>query len=229
MVEVLDQKLGVILDELGADKRGDILESASHRVDDLWTAAIVNPDGLHHQAEQFASETRKDADEAGHLAELIEQTRPAVHAVSAERLSALVAAAATACADLGHPVMDPLDALANLPEVAPAEPCPVVRIPDSATGWLAVWEVTPDGSRRSAVAVFQPDRGLVRPDVAIAAWDRCCVAPDVIDHQTPNAGEWERIVQDGVDHAYQAAARISGEAGFTLPGARLRLVVRITT
>ena len=76
VVEVLDQKLGVILDELGADKRGDILESASHRVDDLWTAAILNPDGLHHQAEQFASETRKDADEAGHLAELIEQTRP---------------------------------------------------------------------------------------------------------------------------------------------------------
>jgi len=132
-----------------------------------------------------------------------------VHAVSAERLSALVAAAATACADLGHPVTDPLDALANLPEVAPSEPCPVVRIPDSADGWLAVWEVTPDGSRRSAVAVFQPDRGFVRPDVAIAAW--------------------EQIVQDGVDHAYQAAARISGEAGFTLPGARLRLVVRITT
>lgn len=229
VVEVLDQKLGVILDELGADKRGDILESASHRVDDLWTAAIVNPDGLHHQAEQFASETRKDADEAGRLAELIEQTRPAVHAGSAERLSGLVAAAANACADLGHPVMDPLDALADLPEVAPGEPCPVVRIPDSAAGWLAVWDVTPDGSRRSAVAVFQPDRGLVRPDVAITAWDRCCVAPDVVDHQAPNAREWEQIVQDGVDHAYQAAARISGEAGFTLPGARLRLVVRITT
>lgn len=229
VVEVLDQKLGVILDELGADKRGDILESASHRVDDLWTAAIVNPDGLHHQAEEFASETRKDADEAGRLAELIEQTRPAVHAVSAERLAALVAAAATASAGLGHPVMDPLDALAHLPEVAPAEPCPVVRIPDSATGWLAVWEVTPDGSRRSAVAVFQPDRGLVRPDVAVAAWDRCCFTPDVVDHQAPNADEWERIVQDGVDHAYQAAARISGEADFTLPGARLRLVVRIAT
>jgi SNF2 family DNA or RNA helicase len=229
VVEVLDQKLGVILDELGADKRGDVLESASHRVDDLWTAAIVNPDGLHHQAEEFASETRKDADEAGHLAELIEQTRPAVHVVSAERLAALVAAASTACTDLGRPVVDPLDALTHLPEVAPGEPCPVVRIPDSATGWLAVWEVTPDGSRRSAVAVFQPDSGLVRPDVAVAAWDRCCFTPDVVDHQAPNADEWERIVQDGVDHAYQAAARISGEAGFILPGARLRLVVRITT
>ena len=87
----------------------------------------------------------------------------------------------------------------------------MVRIPDSATGWLSVWEVTPDGSRRSAVAVFQPDRGLVRPDVAITAWDRCCSAPDLIDHQTPDAAEWDRIVEDGVDHAYQAAARIAGE------------------
>ena len=201
VVEVLGQKLGVILDELGADKRGDILESASHRVDDLWTAAIVHPDRLQQQAEQFASQTRKDADRADRLAELIEQTQPTVHAASVERLAALVSAATTACTDLGHPVIDPLDALANLPEVAPAEPCPVLRIPDSATGWLAVWEVTPDGSRRSAVAVFQPDRGLVRPDAAVTAWDRCCFAPDVVDHQTPNAEEWERIVQDGVDHA----------------------------
>jgi superfamily II DNA or RNA helicase len=228
VLEVLDQKLGVILDELGADKRGDILESASHRVDNLWTAAIVNPEGLGHQAEQFATETRKEADGAGHLAELIEEARPAVHAVSAERLAALVAAASSACAALGHPMTDPLDALAHLPEVAPGEPCPVVRIPDSATGWLSVWEVTPDGSRRSAVAVFQPDRGLMRPDLAVTAWDRCCSAPDVIDHKTPNADEWHRIIEEGVDHAYQAAARIAGSAGFTLPGARLRLVVRIT-
>jgi superfamily II DNA or RNA helicase len=227
VLEVLDQKLAVILDELGADKRGDILESASHRADDLWTAAIIDPDDLRRQADEFAAETRKEADEAGQLAELIDEPRAAERIVSPERLATVVAAASSARAALGRPVIDPLDALTDLPEIAPDEPCPVVRVPDSVAGWLSVWEVTPDGSRQSAVAIFQTDQGLVRPDIAITAWERCCAAPHVIDHQTPSADEWSRIIRDGVDHAYQTVARIAGEDGFNLPGARLCLLVRI--
>jgi hypothetical protein len=228
VLEVLNQKLEVILDELGADKRGDILESATRRVDDLWTAAIVDPERLSQEAEQFAAETRTEARDAGHLAELIDQTGPAVRAVNPERLAALVKAAARACADLGHPTIDPLDALDHLPEVAPGEPCPVIRLADTSSGWLSIWEVTPDGITRSAVAVFQPDSGLVRPDVAIVAWDRCSAGADIIDHNIPSAATWDGVVADGVDHAYQAVARIAGDEGLTLPDARLRVLVRVT-
>jgi hypothetical protein len=92
-----------------------------------------------------------------------------------------------------------------------------------------VWEVTPDGILRSAVSIFQPDAGLVRPDVAITAWDRCCLGASVADHQTPTTDEWTAIIEDGVDHAYQAVARISGDTGLSLPDARLRLLVRIAS
>ena len=227
VLDVLNQKLAVILDELGADKRGDVLESASQRADELWTTAIVDPSRLERQADDFATGTQTEAREAGHLADLVDETGPALPIVSPERLSALVASAASARTDLGRPVVDPLDALAELPEVAPGEPCPVVRLPEAPPGWLSVWEVTPDGALRSAVSVFQPDSGLVRPDVAIAAWDRCCVNPSIVDHQTPSSDQWASITESGIDHAYQAVVRISGGACISLPDARLRLLVRI--
>ena len=44
VVEVLEQKLGMILDELGSDKRGDILESLSTRSERLYVDAILEPD-----------------------------------------------------------------------------------------------------------------------------------------------------------------------------------------
>ena len=164
-----------------------------------------------------------------HLAELVEQTGRVVRAVSPERLTALVAAAASARAMLGRPVVDPLDAIVDLPEVAAGEPSPVVRVPGTPNGWLSVWEVTPDGTVRSAVAVFQPDAGLVRPDVAVTAWDRCAAGIIIADHQTPSPQDWSRIIDDGVEHAYQAVARIVGETGVTLPDARLRLLVRVSS
>lgn len=227
VLEVLNRKLEVILDELGADKRGDILESATRRADELWTAAIVDPDHLGHRADVFAADTRAEAEDAGHLADLIDETGPALRAVNPERLAALVHSAATSRRQMGRAVADPLDALKDLPEIAAGEPCPVVRVAEAAAGWLSVWEVTPDGLTRSAVAVFQPDSGLVRPDVAVVAWERCCAGADVVDHAVPSPEAWERIIADGVDHAYQAVARIAGDRGLVLPDARLRLLVRV--
>src|SRR5207248_155893 len=127
----------------------------SRRVDDLWTAAIVNPTNLSRRADEFAAETRKEADEAPQLAELVSATPSAYPPVSADRLAAIVDAAASARNALGHPVKDQLDVLTEMPEIAPGEPCPVLRIADSATGWLSIWQVTPDGAQQSAVAIFQ--------------------------------------------------------------------------
>lgn len=228
VLEVLNQKLAVILEELGADKRGDILESATRRADDLWTAALVAPDQFATKADEFAADTRAEATEAGTLAALVDETKHVTRVVEPERLAGFVTLAASARAELGRPVREPLESLAHLPEVAPGEPCPVVRIQGAAAGWLSVWEVTPDGLNRSAVAVFQPDKGVIRPDVALTAWERCCAGTAVVDHQLPTPETWARIIDDGVEHAYQAVARIAGPQGITLPGALLRVLVRVT-
>lgn len=155
------------------------------------------------------------------------ETEPIAGTSRPERIAGLVEVAAEAKKALGRPVDDPLDALAALPEMAPGEPCPVIRVPEAQAGWLSIWEVTPDGAARGATAVFQPDEGLVRPDLSVTLWDRCYSGVPLADHRTPDTGTWEGITAAGVDHAYQAVARLAGESEMTLPGAQLRLLVRV--
>ena len=228
VLDVLETKLEVILAELGADKRCDVLESAARRADGLWTAAILDPDNFDHQADEFEHSTRSEAGEAAQFADLVNYASPAARPSSPERIAGLVDAAAKAREALGRPVDDPLDVLTALPEMAPGEPCPVIRVPGAESGWLSIWEVTPDGTARSATAIFQPDSGLVRPDLAITLWDRCCEGVTLTDHQTPDTFTWDRIIDLGVDHAYQAVARLAGESEMNLPGAHLRLLVRVS-
>ena len=56
--EVIEEKLAVILDELGIDKTGDILDSAqaARIFDDLYVEAIARPGGLEAKAESVAEE-----------------------------------------------------------------------------------------------------------------------------------------------------------------------------
>ena len=229
VLDVLNAKLEVILAELGTDKRCDVLESAARRADGLWTAAILDPDRFDLQADEFEHDTRSEASESAQFADLVDDTDPVIRASGPERIAGLIEVAANAREALGRPVDDALDALTALPEMAPGEPCPVIRIPETDAGWLSIWEVTPDGSARSATAVFQPDTGLVRPDLAITLWDLCCGGVPLADHRTPDPATWDRIMNLGVDHAYQAVARLAGESGLTLPGAQLRLLVRVNS
>ena len=227
VLQVLNTKLEVILAELGADKRCDVLESAARRADGLWTAAILDPDGFDLEADEFEQATRFEASKAAQFGDLVDDAAPVTPKTGPDRIAALVQAAAKAKADLGRPVDDPLDALTALPETAPGEPCPVVHIPEVEAGWLSIWEVTPDGVARGAAAVFQPDTGLVRPDLALSLWDHFCSDVPIMDHRTLDRATWERIITQGIDHAYQAAAHLARENGLILPDARLRLLVRV--
>ena len=59
-------------------------------------------------------------------------------------------------------------------------------------------------SARSATAVFQPDTGLVRPDLAITLWDLCCGGVPLADHRTPDPATW------GPDHGLGRRPRVPG-------------------
>ena len=138
----------------------------------------------------------------------------------------LVETASQARSAMGYPVKECLLALEHLPEMACGEPCPTIQV-DHEAGWLAIWEVSPDGKTRSSISIFHPDQGLVRPDLARRIWDLCCAPIQITGHATPTAEVWNTITQDGVDHAYQAVAMLVGQAGISLPDARLRLLVRV--
>ena len=51
----------------------------------------------------------------------------------------------------------------------------------------------------------------------------------LIEVAAEDTATWDRIIDLGVDHAYQAVARLAGESGLTLPGAQLRLLVRVNS
>ncbi len=227
VLEVLEAKLEIILSELGADKRSDVLESAARRADSLWTAAILNPGEFDTHADEFAFGALSDVSEAAQLAEFLGESAGAARMPSPDRIASLVDIATQAREALDRPVVEALDVLAALPEMAPGEPCPVIRVPVAEPGWLSIWEVTPDGANRNATAVFHLDTGSVRPDLAVTLWDRCCDGIALVDQKVPGATIWDRIIEQGIDHAYQAAARLAGERGITLPAAQLRLLVRV--
>jgi len=60
--EVLEQKLSVIFDEFGIDKTGDVLDSAQagELFEDVFTAAILNPDDLEASVEDTVARIRDE-------------------------------------------------------------------------------------------------------------------------------------------------------------------------
>jgi len=61
--EVLEERLAVILEEFGADKAGDILDSAQagQMFDDLYTEAILRPDALGAKVDSVVEQVREQA------------------------------------------------------------------------------------------------------------------------------------------------------------------------
>ncbi len=60
--EVLEKKLSVIFEEFGIDKTGDVLDSAQagELFEEVFTSALLNPDGIESSVEQTATRFRED-------------------------------------------------------------------------------------------------------------------------------------------------------------------------
>ena len=71
VLEVLQTKLAVILAELGADKAGDILNSADRHSEELYAAAITGED-IAAAGDRFETETREETEEAASFFDLID-------------------------------------------------------------------------------------------------------------------------------------------------------------
>jgi len=66
VLEVLEQKLAIILAELGIDKTGDVLDSAQagQIFDELYVEAILNPDALEEKVDEVLKSFQEQAREA---------------------------------------------------------------------------------------------------------------------------------------------------------------------
>ena len=214
VLEVLERKLAVILDELGVDKFGDILASVETHLDDLYAAAILDPDSLESAADSLSDHARQDIKESDPLQEAL---GPCLKPSVSSRPSALrrwlevTETASRRMIEAGQRVGP------SLPEVVSCEPVP--KQTGATAGWWTMWEVTV-GPERSAFAIFLTDTGAIRPDLANRLWNTLAEAPVVGSTTLLDEETFNRLHSTAADHGYR-------QPGSVLPSLILRLAVRV--
>jgi superfamily II DNA or RNA helicase len=164
VLAVLEEKLAVILAELGADKAGDVLASTDTGIDDIYATAILDPTSLPGAMEALDRRTRAAVREAEPLREAMGDCQPPGPPSRPSELRRWLAMADGARRRLG---MAPTGPVPQLPEVLPGEPVPLIAGPTA--GWWTMWEAT-GGTGRAAFALFIADNGAIRPDLAERCW-----------------------------------------------------------
>lgn len=227
VLDVLEQKLSVILAEFGVDKRADILETVSAHTESVYAGALLSRGQFTESAESLVEQSRAELrDQAGARALLPSDV--GTPRSRGDRLKIAIHAAAAAWGHYrGQPPHDPLEALEGIPSVAPGEPVP--QVSGGAAGWWGVWEVRVDemAQRRSAFAVFLPDAGGVRPDIADSLWDALSRSPEIETVTVPSGDDWDQLAKSSLDYAYRPCAELAGGSRPPLPSVRPLLVVRV--
>lgn len=227
VLAVLETKLWTILEELGADKWGDVLESASRSVEDVYAGAILDPDALDEQVSDLASRTRTEVEAGDSIREMFRGQRFSGRGQSSRGFSEVLEQAARAFeVTKGEASADMAEMLERLPEAAAGESLP--RIDGAEAGLWTLWEVTPDGSStRDCVAVFSTGDGKVRPDLAESIWTRLIEGVVPIVSPALTQDEWDSVMRMGRDHAYAACLNLKPAEAWTSPWVTLRLAVRV--
>lgn len=221
VLEVLETKLAVILAELGADKSGDILNSADRHADDVYLSAIAGAN-LSDAGDVFEADTRTDSVEAATFLDLVEPAAARPSIGGGDDPVPWIDKALAARAELIGEQGDKESVLEALPEVSPAEPVPTIS--GSRAGLLSLWEVGSSRGDRTCRAVFIADDGAVRPDIADRVWDDLLSAPDLTTSESLDAEQWQKLWELG--HGYAIRPDQVGGEGAPV-GLVLRLLVRV--
>jgi superfamily II DNA or RNA helicase len=214
VLSVLQEKLAVILAELGVDKTGDVLASIEGHVDDLYTTALLHPDRLPRAADAMADEARAE----------VEESEPLRHAMGYSHAPARRSTPTTLRRWLD--LVDSADqrlrasgrrADGDVPDVVAGEPVPAMR--GTAGGWWTMWEIR-CGVERTAAALFITDTGTVRPDLAERTWTALATGIEVGPTRLLSAAELDRLRSLAADHEYR-------DPRGKIPSLSLRLAVRV--
>ncbi|MEW5813672.1 MAG: helicase-related protein [Actinomycetota bacterium] len=222
VLEVLQAKLETIEAELGANKSGDILNSAERHADDVYLAAIAGSD-LQEAADEFEQETKTEAAEASSFLDLVEAATEQPTIGGGDDPNPWIEMAVEARAVLlGAQVDGTGEVLDRLPEVSPAEPVPVIR--GDRAGMFSLWEVGAGKGDRTCRAIFVTDGGGMRPDLADRTWVTLCKGPEVEASDPLAPDTWQELWSAGEGYAIRPEQITDGGPP---PGLILRLLVRV--
>lgn len=213
VLSVLQDKLAVIMAELGVDKTNDVLASIDGHVEELYATALLDPDRLDMTADTIAAATTADVADAEPLRRALGDSTVPARRTRPAALRHWLQLAEDACGRLG----DHGDHLGeSLPEIVAGEPVPVVT--GATAGWWTMWEIRAS-SERTATALFIADTGNVRPDLAERTWTALANGIEPTSLVSLGESELERLRSFAADHAYRNPLG-------TVPSLTLRLAVR---
>ena len=157
VLEVLEEKLSVILAELGVDKRNDVLASVDDLTDSLYVTAIIEPERLRDAGEYLVSAAQASLAEGSETQEILAGIAVAPPPPSASPVPELVRRLEKLTGTHSG------EALRSRAIVVPDEPVPTVSV-SSGPGWLAVGRATAGtGGSSTAIALFVHDSGRADP------------------------------------------------------------------
>jgi superfamily II DNA or RNA helicase len=214
VLSVLQDKLAVILAELGVDKTNDVLASIEGHVDDLYTTALLDPDRLPRAADAMADEARAEFEETEPLRRAMGHSRAPSRRSTPTKLRRWLDLADRAGQQLRA---SGRRADGDIPDVVAGEPVPAVRGP--AGGWWTMWEIR-CGVERTAAALFITDTATVRPDLAERTWTALATGTEVGPTRLLSAAELDRLRSLAADHEYR-------DPRGKIPSLSLRLAVRV--
>jgi superfamily II DNA or RNA helicase len=225
VVQVLDEKLAVILDELGVDKRADILEGASTLAEQLFVAAIVDPQTFDDAAASYSSGLREAVAEEADSSVLLAGAAVAAAPRKASALPALAKRIRTLAMDLML-VGEPLGlALNDGAEIAPGEPAPLVAAAEP--GWLFLYRVTAEEGA-SAFAVHRSPAGRIDPVKGDRIWtDLVGTGAKVVGTLDVPGEVFASAISGATDYAYRTLTQAAGPEPH-LPRAYPCLIVALT-
>jgi hypothetical protein len=214
VLEVLERKLAVILDELGVDKSGDVLASVETHLEDLYAAAILDPATLEAAVDSVSDQARIDIGETDPLRDAI---GPSIKPTTATRSTALRRWLEVADGAQRRLTTAGLRISSSVPEVVPGEPVP--RIEGATAGWWTMWEVVV-GVDRTALAIFAADNGSVRPDLAERLWMSLAEMKLTGNTVLLDSETFDHIHSIAADHGYR-------QPKGAVPSLILRLAARV--
>jgi hypothetical protein len=184
------------------------------RVDDLYTTAILEPEGLQRAADEMAEGARGEVEETAALREAL---GPSIvggrrsTASSLRRWLDIADEARRRLRDTGRRVDG------TVPQVVASEPVPVLE--GSISGWWTMWEVS-SGADHTATALFVTDSGTVRPDLAERTWTALTERRELGQSRQLERDEFERLRVLAADHTYR-------DPHGAVPALTLRLAARV--
>lgn len=222
VLEVLEVKLALILEELGVDKRGDVLASVDALTDNLYVTAILNPAALEAAGDAFLASARKELEITAEERAMLTEVTVAPPRRVPSPVPALVERLNAQTGGLGNA------ALRRTGIMVPGEPVPVVEL-GGGPGWLAIARVANSDNNRAvaAFAVFVPDGGRPDPRLGRTLLDKLTSAPLTALSTAPlSADVHATLSQTLTDFGYQQLRDLGGGQVPKLPSLRLALVVR---